>query len=96
MTWDELVEREPRLAAVERLALGFGRRRGRGVDWSEYEYIKRRAGQLVGWGAENEQLSSPECYDGALRHLLFCWERGIKPEPGQRLVAHGKRRRLTP
>lgn len=73
-TWPEIVQREPRLQAVEALA----RRAGTGSDdyraW--YREVKPRLERLVGHLADDQvpPLQTSAAYDVAYHHLLRVYE----------------------
>jgi hypothetical protein len=71
-TWRELVEVEPELIDVERMATGY-RRTGRN-EWRSWSEIKRAFLPLVGFTARHYELRNSTCYEVVYDHLLACWE----------------------
>jgi len=77
-TWAELVEVEPELAEVERMALSLYQP-GDNQTWTDWGRIKRAFLPLVGFNAKQYELRNSTCYDVCYDHLLHCWEKGRRP-----------------
>lgn len=74
ITWQDLVDLEPRLRHLDDLAKHLA---GRGDTWRNYEALKHMAGRLVGHccKSRNEMLVSSEAYELVVAKLLATLER---------------------
>lgn len=64
-TFDQLCDIEPRLRTLYDLVHPIGP-----ADWPEWERIKKQLSRLVGWGAENIQISSTLDYETTVQAFL--------------------------
>ena len=78
-TWAELVQVEPRLADVERLAFRLHWHHAGDMYWHWYNDLKDAFLGLVGWGAEQYDLRTAAAYDVAYDHLFYIFWHGRRP-----------------
>ena len=74
LTWESLVEAEPRLATLERRAVLCSSR-----DWRDFAILKRDLSRLVGWDSgRRDDLGTVDAYDVVHRRILDSWETGLQ------------------
>lgn len=70
LSWNGLLDLEPRLLALERRA-----QMCRSDDWRDWSLLKSELSRLVGWDSGNHgELGTPDAYELAFTHLLAAWE----------------------
>lgn len=62
MTWDEMVQIEPALEAFDRILQPT-------VSWQDYGAAKALGDRLVGYGAEQPELRTPEAWQTFVDHV---------------------------
>jgi len=92
MTWEKLIEIEPRLKDLYNKARAI-RRKYKKLDvfrvWCGRNGLKSEMCRLVGWEAKKPEICNCECYDLAYKKVLSALEKPKIKDTGIQKKSHG-------